>query len=350
MKKAQDLLVKGLNTTAGYQKFRATRGAAAALLGHLYMYKEDYAKAAAEYKKLLPGVGDSAYGSYSLVDDYRDNFTVEGENNKESIFEVQYDDFSTANKCSQFLQNWTLNRTSFSTQWWNFAVPVFKLDEFESWEETINGASTKVYDYRVYETFWGVPNGANFTEGGVTRDWIAQKWDEEKIAGDGAYGIRKMAIDNDADQPSRGPLVSEVNWRLIRLADVMSLYAECLANINPGNLDAASPESAVYWIDKIRERANQPMDDQAHLYSARPGVYGKLPSVLDLMASKGWSLMRAIERERYVEGYCEGWNKEDLKRWEKGPDYVPLKSGWKGYESLTLPVPLPEVQNNPGNM
>jgi hypothetical protein len=54
LKKAQTLLVAGLNTTAGYEKGRATRGAATALLGKLYMNRGMYDKAAAEFKKILP--------------------------------------------------------------------------------------------------------------------------------------------------------------------------------------------------------------------------------------------------------------------------------------------------------
>ena len=58
----------------------------------------------------------------------------------------------------------------------------------------------------------------------------------------------------------------------------MLLYAECLANTNPSNLTATDVNSGVYWVDKVRERANKPMADQAHLYSARTGVNGQLPT------------------------------------------------------------------------
>lgn len=350
LKEAQNLLEKSLNTTANYEKFRATRGAAAALLGKLYMFKKMYTEAAAEFKKIMPEVGDKTYGTYALVDDYRRNFTIAGENtnaspNSESIFEVYFEDLSV-NMTSNFLQNMTMSRNTQENQWWNFAIPTFKLNEFESWQETIDGKATTVYDYRAYQTFWGVENGANYTNGAnKVLNWIDQKWATESVGGGkGALGMRKLAVDSDAEMPSRGTIFAETNVRLIRLADIMLLYAECLANINPG---ATGQDGAAYWIDKVRERANKPMNDQAHLYSARPGVNGKLPPVSELMTAKGWDIMRAIEHERYVEGYAEGWNKEDLKRWEKGVDYVTGKSGWQGYQSLTLPVPLSEIQANP---
>lgn len=354
LKKAQTLLATGLNTTAGYEKGRATRGAATALLGKLYMNREMYDKAAAEFKKILPGVGDAAYGSYTLTQNFRDNFTRTTKNNEESIFEIQFHNLNSSagwsnNDVNWLFQNFTLNRASWDIMWWNFAVPTFKLDDYEYWTETIDGTDTRVYDYRVYGTFWGVPNGAHFTERGVEKDYLDQGWADETVIGQpGAFGIRKYSLDNSADAPAGlDPLWSDNNVRLIRLGDIMLRYAECLAQLNPSNLSPADPNSAIYWLNLIRERANNPVNDQPHLYSARPGVRGQLPSAQDLMTAKGWTLMQVIEHERYAEGYVEGWRKEDLLRWKKGSDYVKFKPGWKGYQSLILPVPLTEVDRNP---
>jgi hypothetical protein len=355
LKRAESLLTPWLNTTAGYEKGRVTRGAVVALLGKLYMNKGMYAEAAAEFKKILPGVGDAAYGTYSLTQNFRDNFTRFTENNSESIFEIQYSDMNqqpgwSNNDVNWVFQNFTLNRTSWDIMWWNFAVPNFKLNEFEHWTENIGGVPTTVYDYRVYSTFWGVPNGANFTDQhGVVKDWQAQGWADETVIGiPGVYGIRKYAVDKASDGPAGlDPLWSDNNIRLIRLGDIILRYAECMAKVHPANVSPSDPESAIYWIDMIRNRANNPVNDQAHLYSSRPGVNGQLPTATALMTSKGWSVMQLIEHERYVEGYCEGWRKEDLKRWQKGADYVQHKAGWRGYESLTLPIPQSEMDNNP---
>jgi len=355
LKKAQTLLTAGLNTTPGYEKGRVTRGAAAALLGKFYINREKYAEAAAEFRKILPGVGDAAYGTYSLCNNFRDNFKRTTENNSESIFEIQFTNMNSQGAWSNNDVNWvfqyfTLNRSSWSIMWWNFAVPNFKLNDFESWTENISGTPTTVYDYRVYDTFWGVPNGANFTDqNGVTKDWQQQGWADETVIGQqGVYGIRKYALDRAADAPAGlDPLWSDNNIRLIRLGDIMLLYAECMAKLNPSNVTPSDPNSAVYWVDQIRNRANLVRDDQAHLYSARAGVPGQLPTATDLMTAKGWTLMQLIEHERYAEGYCEGWRKEDLKRWKKDASFVQYKSGWKGYQSLTLPVPLSETDRNP---
>jgi hypothetical protein len=154
--------------------------------------------------------------------------------------------------------------------WWNWAVPNFRLNEFESWTETISGAPTTVYDYRVYETFWGVPNGATFTYNGAVKDWVAQGWANETVAGlKGVYSIRKNAYDNNNMIPAGGSFTnSDINIRLIRLADVMLLYAECMANLNSGNVTPGDVNSAIYWVDQVRNRANKPMTDQSNLDSS----------------------------------------------------------------------------------
>jgi tetratricopeptide (TPR) repeat protein len=355
LKKAQTLLTAGLNNTPGYEKGRATRGAATALLGKFYMNRGMYDKAAAEFKKILPGVGEASYGSYSLCQNFRDNFTRTTENNEESIFEIQFTNMNSQggwsnNDVNWLFQNFTLNRTSWDIMWWNFAVPHIKLDEYEYWTEDIDGTPTTVYDYRVYGTFWGVPNGAKFTDQyGVEKDWIAQGWADETVIGQqGVFGIRKYSLDAASEAPAGlDPLWSDNNVRLIRLGDIMLRYAECMAQLNPSNVSPSDPNSAIYWLNLIRERANNVVADQPHLYSARPGKPGQLPTAQDLMTSKGWTLMQLIEHERYAEGYVEGWRKEDLLRWKKGANYVQYKPGWTGYESLILPVPLTETDRNP---
>ena len=380
LKKAQDLLVKGTNTTSGFDKWRASRGAATALLGKLYTNHKDYAKAAAEFKKILPGVGDAAYGTYALGD-YKANFTTAGANNSESLFEVEFANVTTpSGQRGGGVQNWSWNDHNAWSKivGWNFAVPTYKLDDFERWTETIGGVPTTVYDYRAYATLLGLPNGGTLTLGTRTVNWIEQGW--YKVAGVdytplktgnganftnasgtiiatfyviggldsyGSFGIRKRAHESDASLPNNDATATVFPWRLIRLSDIMLLYAECLANTNPSNLTATDVNSGVYWVDQVRVRANKPMADQAQLYSARTGVNGQLPTTTVLMASKSWTLMQAIEHERYVEGYGEAWRREDLKRWQKPASFVKGKPYYTGWQSLILPVPQQELDRNP---
>src|SRR5437764_3188968 len=66
---------------------RATKGAAAGLLGKAYLYRKDYVHAGAQFEKFLTG---ELKGVYSLMPNYQDNFTETAENNSESLFEVQF--------------------------------------------------------------------------------------------------------------------------------------------------------------------------------------------------------------------------------------------------------------------
>jgi hypothetical protein len=62
---------------------RATKGFANTLLAKLYLYQKDYTKSLAKCQEII----DS--GVYSLNPSFKDEFNIQGNNSKESIFEVQ---------------------------------------------------------------------------------------------------------------------------------------------------------------------------------------------------------------------------------------------------------------------
>ena len=64
---------------------RITKGAAQALLGKIYLYQNKFQEAANAFDQVIAG-------PYDLVTDYASIFEQEGENNIESVFEVQYSD------------------------------------------------------------------------------------------------------------------------------------------------------------------------------------------------------------------------------------------------------------------
>ncbi|MDY0779518.1 RagB/SusD family nutrient uptake outer membrane protein [Tenacibaculum sp. IB213877] len=66
------------------QPGRATKGAALALLGKIYLYQEKYNEAANAFNKVISS------GQYELVSDFSTIFLNNNENNKESVFEIQY--------------------------------------------------------------------------------------------------------------------------------------------------------------------------------------------------------------------------------------------------------------------
>ncbi len=66
------------------QKGRATKWAAAAMLGKAYMFQRKWAEAKAQFDAIVNS------GRYKLMDRYVDNFRASTNNNTESIFEVQF--------------------------------------------------------------------------------------------------------------------------------------------------------------------------------------------------------------------------------------------------------------------
>lgn len=69
---------------------RITKGAAQALLGKAYLYQDKFEEAAVVLDNLISN------GPYDLVADYNTIFENAGENNIESVFEVQYTDLEGA--------------------------------------------------------------------------------------------------------------------------------------------------------------------------------------------------------------------------------------------------------------
>ncbi|HNB91612.1 MAG TPA: RagB/SusD family nutrient uptake outer membrane protein, partial [Saprospiraceae bacterium] len=70
---------------------RITKGAARALLAKAYLYQGKYAEAGFQTGEIIQS------GEYSLVADYGTIFTKAGENNAESVFEIQYMNASGGN-------------------------------------------------------------------------------------------------------------------------------------------------------------------------------------------------------------------------------------------------------------
>src|SRR4051812_9279090 len=88
---------------------RATKGAALAMLGKAYMQQHKWAEAKTAFDYLVTGTGK---GYYDLVD-FKENFRATNENNKESVFEIQ---FSNANQTAEGdgpSSNMGSNRTQF---------------------------------------------------------------------------------------------------------------------------------------------------------------------------------------------------------------------------------------------
>lgn len=342
--KAADLLpVKSVMDAATANIGRATQGAALAFLAKAYLWRPilekgksaEYDKAAAVLKKII----DS--GEYKLNANFHDNFTNDPkkENGVESIFEVQMHN-GTSWMGGDISDSWRWCNIGLPDGtggcWWNLAPNKKAYNEFE------NG------DPRRYMTLW-CPGGAYFTatDGStVTFEDMNAKVTSNKDL----YGTRKECPDvqiNDVDDDFNDPLM--------RYADVLLMYAECLHATGNDNKAITDPNGPKYWIQQVRDRANNIVPtEQSHLWYSKSK--GTIPNVDELLAAaptingfKMDNIMNVIEHERCVELMGEYYRYFDLLRWGMADSkYLqPLKDGGWTEKAMYYPFPQEELNNNP---
>ncbi|MFL5739557.1 MAG: RagB/SusD family nutrient uptake outer membrane protein [Flavisolibacter sp.] len=324
-------------------KGRATKGAAYAMLGKTYMQQKKYQQAKDALAWLAEGPGA---GIYSLVTNYRDNFIETAENNSESVFEFQ----NAANPIDAFDNdagdgdpNHTPDRLNYGTSIPPFFAPRpigFTDGQAERWvvweflkEKQTNGqrdprvAATFLYDSTdVRGPDFTLVYGQTWTSRGYSNDVT----DPIGVATNRTVYWRKF-LD---DATMNGEVFhSGNNYRFVRYADVLLLYAEALNALN-------QTTQAYPFVDKVRVRAGL-----ATLSAAMPGLSQA-------------QFLNQLKHERITELSGEGHRWEDLSRWgELGPQLAsrdPAFANFKVGKNEFLPIPQfdldinPNLKQNPG--
>lgn len=279
-------------TYTGTNVGRATRGAAKALLGKVLLTQRKYAPAASKLKEVIDA------GTYDLLANYADVFRASGKNHRESIFDVQYKK-GNLGEGSPFAN-------AYSPENSGNAVIQFGGDG--------NNQPT--------------PDLINSYESGDLRKDFSLATSYVNASGTRIqYNfIRKY---NDA------PIVkydSEDNWPVLRYADVLLMYAECLN-------EQAQTSVALPFLNRVRKRAG----------------------LADKNISAQTDLRLAIENERRWELAFEGHRWFDLVRTGRALPILQAKSqaigirGAVSQNNLVFAVPQSQVdinrekiQQNPG--
>ncbi len=334
-------------------KGRATKGAAQAYLARAYLYRPilergqsaDFSAAATQLAEVINS------GEYSLMECYNTNFVGWSDptydNNAESVFEVQMYD-GTDWLGGDVSDSWRWLEVGCPDGvggfWWNIAPNQKTYDEFEEG------------DPRKYMTLW-CEDGAYFTESdGTVLTWEEMKGRSGNIHslhdGQDLYAMRKYCPD---DQDTMNVGDDDCNDRLMRYADVLLMYAECLSELGNDSKAVTDPTGPKYYIQMIRDRANNvvPTEQSQLWYATQPGT---LPTVDELMASGAvingismTSVKNVIQHERYVELCGEYLRYWDLLRWGMADSswLQPLKNlGWSE-SAMFYPFPEDELSNNP---
>lgn len=305
-------------TYASAELGRATRGAAYALLARSYMQQRKYTESLTPLQWLADGEGK---GIYALTANYRDNFLISTENNRESIFEWQFqinpaettdDDTETPN------QNYGTSLAQF------FGPPSIGWSDGEAnrWptREFYEPTTTGTRDPRLEASF--LFDSTN-VKGPDSTLIYGQTFTQRYGRDNKRVWFRKFQNDHWKNEEGyRSPN----NWRYIRYADVLLMYAEAL------NATGKTTQAYAY-VDQVRRRAGLPT-----LTAARPGLTQD-------------QFLAQLKHERVTELSGEGHRWNDLARWgDLGPQLAsrdPAFSTFVKGKSELLPIPQLDRDLNP---
>ncbi len=257
------------------EQYRATKGAAQALLGKSYLYQQKYDLAADAFDDVISS------GEYTLVSDYSRVLRVENEFSSESLFEVTYDNEGG-------IANWGGTPWKNNIMWqfcsprdgyfsnlenigmftgWGGAYPITPMwDAYEAEGDEIRRKSSMISE-------------TEFVEEGVTVH-------DDPYAYDGYIRLKYTNLIEESGEPNL-TLNNGTNLRLIRYADVLLMAAEA-------NILKTSPDFDIArgYIDEVRNRV-------------------ELEDALESDAD----LMDRVITERRLELSFEGCRFPDLIRW-----------------------------------
>lgn len=304
---------------------RATKGAAYALLGRAHLQQKEYQPAATALNWLISGPGA---GLYDLVPNYADNFRHTTENNRESVFEIQFKMRPENSGEDGPTSNVGTSRPPF------FAPPGHGFNDanMNRWvvheflkETTANGsrdprlAITALYD----STDERGPNftqvyGSSFTSKNYDAAISNRVWYRKYL--DDYFRINEFEVFN-----------SPINFRVIRFADVLLMYAEALNGL--GQTTQAYP-----FVNRVRQRAGlRPLSE------VMPGLNQA-------------QFLRQLEHERITELSGESLRWNDLARWgyfEDANKLAELKARDSEFNNFIIgknkfmPIPQSEIDINP---
>ena len=228
---------------------RATWGSATAMLGKLHINEHNYDVAKGYFKEII----DS--NIYSLTADIGDNFDEEHEFNSESIFEVAFSieaktgtsygakDGPTGSEATSRARGLaTTQGGGYRTVMPSYYMTMLFRNDIMDMTNPINASRTGTANYSIRTSVSvAIADDDNTT--------LYQKTSESG----GAYNNKEASylkkfqnwwLDRESDLS-----VSGINERVIRLADVLLLYSECVLQ-GGGDLD-----EVIQMINEIRNRA-----------------------------------------------------------------------------------------------
>lgn len=313
---------------------RVTQGAALALKARICLYNKRWDWAVEACREVI------GLGVYDLHPSYRELFTPAVEKtNKEYILTQQY----VAGKDSEGLSGifWTKLSAYGAFQIAHNLVEEYRMTDGRRYDDPLSGyTDTAPYANRDPRLLYT-----------VKVDAVAD------MSGTSHTGYKAQKFVDDAANPDKIHRNDEVDFPLIRYADVLLMLAEAL--VEKGEYDY---DEVTGLVDRIRQRGDVRMPTVAE---AEERFAGRRLTREELR--------EAIRHERRVEFPLEGLRYSDIRRWEIGPEALGdcyairkvtddtdpddittryekvlfMKRTFNAAKGYLWPVPAIEIQTNP---
>jgi hypothetical protein len=286
---------------------RSTKGAANGLLAKVYLYQKKWAMAMASANAVMNS------GQYDLSTPYAKIFSEDGENSRESVFEIQGTASATV-KSANGIQYASIQGVRGSGVWnmgWGWNMPSAAL---EAAYEPGDPRKTRTILYTSTATTPGITMYGETTPVGLPNPKYNQKVYTSP-------GFRASINDNFGYW---------MNVRILRYADVVLMYAEAANEVGgAGNITAAQTA-----LNSVRARA-------------RNGNNAILPNVTTTDQA---ALRNAIRQERRVELAMEHERFFDIVRWGIDAEAMQAagKTAYNPNRDRLLPIPQQQIDLSKG--
>jgi hypothetical protein len=301
---------------------RVTSGSAKALLAKVYLTQKDFTKAAAKALELINM--ENVYG-IGLMDNYADLFMTANNNNRESLFALQWvasnaeGSYGTGNVTQAYCAAYGQGLTGNTDGWGTFRPTVDLQNEFETGDD--RRKPTFMVRDDVYPELKKAAGGYTYPGNGLSTTDAS---------------VKKYVVGTFEDNASSGGayfMSTGINTYMIRYSDVLLTYAEAVLGNNATTTDAG----ALFQFNRVRRRAK--------------------------LLEKTSLTLTDIMHERRVEFAFEGQYWFDLLRLPQAQAISIISNQERGRKSNTgvitsfkvtptaanflLPIPQSDIDNNP---
>lgn len=296
------------------EKGRVTKGVALALRARIALYNQMYSEAAASAQAVMD-IEQTA--GYSLYPDYEKLFQRAGEGCSEILFSMPFKDGYQTSSCfplgSRNCGSYTTIAPTQSMVDSYEASDGLPIDEsavynpskpFENRDPRLKASIVTpqsiwagfIFESHPDSTIFRFVNG---TSAGSNKDC-------RKVAWPAAFCGYIWKKYNDEEAQKIKQMYAEIDFALIRYAEVLLTYAE--AKIESGSIDA----SVLTAINRVRARA----------YGVNVADIDNYPEITTTDQAE---LRKIIRRERKVELANEGFRLFDIRRWRIAEKVMPVK-------------------------